>query len=46
MNKKKILTTFKAILVYSKAVPLETYVDIEKKMREQNFVIRIIGLVS
>lgn len=35
-----------ALQVYSKAVPLSTYADIEKKMREEDFKIHLIALVS
>ena len=32
--------------MYSKAVPQATFVDIEKKMREDNFNIYLIAMVS
>lgn len=35
----------KAIQIYTKAVPEATYVDIEKKMREEGFKIFLIALV-
>lgn len=37
--------TSKALQVYSKAVPDATFVDIEKKLREENFNIFLIALV-
>lgn len=35
----------KALQVYSKAVPDASFVDIEKKLREENFNIFLIALV-
>jgi len=35
----------KGLKVYSKAVPQATFVDIEKKMREENFKVFLIALV-
>lgn len=40
------LTLLQAFKIYSKASPEETFADIEKKMREENFAIYIIALVS
>ena len=37
--------SLKAIQIYTKAVPDATYVDIEKKMREDGFKIFLIALV-
>ena len=36
----------KALQVYSKADPAATYVDIAKRMYEENFKIRLIALVG
>jgi hypothetical protein len=36
----------KALQVYTKAVPKATYVDIEKKMREEKFLLYTIAVVS
>lgn len=35
----------KGLKIYSKAVPMATYQDIEKKLREENLGIYLIGLV-
>jgi len=35
-----------AFKIYSKAVPQATLVDIEKKMREENFNVYLIAMVS
>jgi hypothetical protein len=37
--------SLKAIQIYTKAVPDATYVDIEKKMRDEGFKIFLIALV-
>jgi hypothetical protein len=37
--------TLQAIQIYTKAVPEATYVNIEKKMREEEFKIYLIALV-
>lgn len=38
--------SLKALQVYSKAAPKATYVEIEKKMRQDNFLLYTIAVVS
>lgn len=38
--------SLKALQVFSKAAPEATYVEIEKKMREENFSLYTIAVVS